>query len=234
VQVGPWPFPASCPFRVHHHSVSEPRHIEPDRRDDRIRLTTKASSHRGYASVRPDAGFREAVVPHPVVSVEAPGSVHHLSTPPLPAESPSPRSFRHESPHLSLDVLLHLAERLRRVSHPEVVDPASPDAVHPLRHGPYRQSPAVSQGVSHLSQHLGHLLLSGTRVRLPLPVLGLLSHRNSKPRKAKFPPRSGIITVRVFSALSDTPIASASRQEGYWRNRPVISNSTRRARVSCS
>jgi hypothetical protein len=61
VQEGPWlypPFPASCPFRVHHHSVSDPRHIEPDRRDYRIRLTAKASSHRGYDSVRLESGFR--------------------------------------------------------------------------------------------------------------------------------------------------------------------------------
>jgi hypothetical protein len=35
VQDAPWlgpPFPASCPFRGFHHSVSGPRHIEPDRR----------------------------------------------------------------------------------------------------------------------------------------------------------------------------------------------------------
>jgi hypothetical protein len=33
VQDAPWlrpPFPASCPFRGFHHSVSGPRHIEPD------------------------------------------------------------------------------------------------------------------------------------------------------------------------------------------------------------
>ena len=43
----PWlypPFPASCPFRACHHSVSGPRHIEPDRRISRIRLAAKASS----------------------------------------------------------------------------------------------------------------------------------------------------------------------------------------------
>src|ERR1017187_4519620 len=47
VQDAPWlclPFPASCPFRGFHHSVSGPRHIEPDRRISRIRLTAKASS----------------------------------------------------------------------------------------------------------------------------------------------------------------------------------------------
>ena len=39
VQDAPWlcpPFPASCPFRGIHHSVSGPRHIEPDRRISRI------------------------------------------------------------------------------------------------------------------------------------------------------------------------------------------------------
>ena len=47
VQGGPWlypPFPASCPFRLVHRSFSGPRHIEPDRRISRIRLTAKASS----------------------------------------------------------------------------------------------------------------------------------------------------------------------------------------------
>jgi hypothetical protein len=38
------PFPASCPCRVRHRSVSGPRHIEPDRPISGIRLTAKASS----------------------------------------------------------------------------------------------------------------------------------------------------------------------------------------------
>ena len=37
------PFPASCPCRERHHSVSDPRHIEPDRRVSRIRLAAVSS-----------------------------------------------------------------------------------------------------------------------------------------------------------------------------------------------
>jgi hypothetical protein len=41
-----------------HHSVSDSRHFKPDRRVSRIRLTAKASSHRGYVSAQLSAGFR--------------------------------------------------------------------------------------------------------------------------------------------------------------------------------
>jgi len=47
-----------------------------------------------------------------------------------------------------------------------------------------------------------------------LPVLGLRSQRNSNPRSAKLVPRSLIVTRQVFSALTDTPMDSAS-----WRMR---------------
>jgi hypothetical protein len=45
------PFPASCPFRGFHHSVSGPRHIEPDRRISRITAHRGGVFHRGYGSV---------------------------------------------------------------------------------------------------------------------------------------------------------------------------------------
>jgi hypothetical protein len=48
----------------------------------------------------------------------------------------------------------------------------------------------------------------GTLLAYHLPVLGLRSQRNSNPRNAKLAPGSVIVTRRVFSALSDTPIAS--------------------------
>jgi hypothetical protein len=44
------------------------------------------------------------------------------------------------------------------------------------------------------------------------PVFVLGTHRNSKPRNAKTARSSVIVTMRVFSALSDTPIASASQR----------------------
>src|SRR3989339_756981 len=49
------PFRLAVPHSPLHHSVSGSRHIEPDRRFSRIRLTAKASSMRGYGSVRDGA-----------------------------------------------------------------------------------------------------------------------------------------------------------------------------------
>ena len=54
----------------------------------------------------------------------------------------------------------------------------------------------------------------GTLLAYHLPVLGLRSHRNSNPRNAKLALGSVIVTRRVFSVLSDTPMASVS-----WRMR---------------
>jgi hypothetical protein len=54
VQACSWlcpPFPASCPFRARHHSVSDPRHFERSGRFSRTTLTAEASSHRGYDSL---------------------------------------------------------------------------------------------------------------------------------------------------------------------------------------
>jgi len=52
------PFRLTVPHSLLHHSVSGPRHFEPDRRFSRIRLTAKASSNRAYDSVPAGADFR--------------------------------------------------------------------------------------------------------------------------------------------------------------------------------
>ena len=52
----------------------------------------------------------------------------------------------------------------------------------------------------------------GTLLAYHLPVFELRSQRYSNPRNAKLAPGSVIVTKRVFSALSDTPMASASRR----------------------
>jgi hypothetical protein len=50
----------------------------------------------------------------------------------------------------------------------------------------------------------------GVLLEYHLPVFELRSQRNSNPRNATLAPGSVIVTRRVFSALSDTPMASAS------------------------
>jgi len=110
VQDAPWlcqPFPASCRLGIPS-LVSGPRHIEPDRRIPRIRLTRRRLPS-GYASVRPGMLSRSSTPA--VVSKETPGSVHHSTTPPLPAESLALALLGRQSPHLAFDLVLDFAER---------------------------------------------------------------------------------------------------------------------------
>jgi hypothetical protein len=100
-----------------------------------------------------------------------------------------------------------------RVADPEVVHPAPGESGSPGQPPPVRAGAAGMQGVLTFGRtiviFLGRGVMQGYR-RRPVFVLG--THRNSNPRNAKAARSSVIVRMRVFSVLSDTPIASASER----------------------
>ena len=155
VQAVPWlcpPFPASCPCRVGHHSVSGPRHIEPDRRISRIRLTARVSS---IGVMRPSR-------PAPLSRDRGNGRGSHRRDPRCRTRS----RYSTASSRIPCACIFLTANRLTlrstsyshdvelptRVADAEVVHPSADDRVHAARRPPAWEVPAAAQRVPDLPQ----------------------------------------------------------------------------------
>lgn len=104
-----------------------------------------------------------------VVVVEPERRITPLPTPPLPAQAPGVPRPHQMAPYPLLDPIPHVGKAPARVSHPELVDPATQDRVDHLDHSSDGLGTVASEHLIELPQ------------RRPLTALELwLSHRNTK------------------------------------------------------